>query len=337
MKEVLKVTFAYLAAVIGAGFATGSEAVLYFVRYGKISFLGLLLTSIGFGIIIYTLLSECVNRSIDSFENLLSVLLKKSQSSFINVIMMLFMIIMLGAMISGFAEMMQSLFGFEKTLSSMLFAFMCAAILMLPDDSIIKWGGYTGMFIVVFIYICSVYMINSRSIKTFSDYGAMSASAIAYTAYNAFAVCPVICKASSSLNSKKQCIKVGVLSGVFSFVALLLIWCLMMMYYNRINLGAMPMITLAARQGRAFCILYSVVVFAAILSSAVANAYGISLKLSNIIKNKNKVILYTILPGWFVASVSFTDIVDKLYRYLGFVSVAVLIIIIIKIKKNGDN
>ena len=337
LKSVLKVTFAYLAAVIGAGFASGSEVVLYFIRYGKISIIGIALTAVGFGLVIYNVLVACLCNNINSFESLAKRFLTQKQASIINIIMVVFMVIMIGAMISAFSEMVWQLFEINKRISSVIFALVCAYVIVLPGESIIKWGGYIGLFIVVFICLSCVYMINFRTVKVFSPMTSMSLSAGVYTAYNAFAVLPVVCKASECMKTKKECRQAGMLSALFSFLSLLLIWSLIMIYYGKIDLGAMPMLTLAARQGTWFKNLYAVIVIAAVLSSAVANSYGIYLKLDKTLKTSYKKIILSILPGWLVASMSFTYIVDKLYRIIGFISIVIIGYILIKIKKNDDN
>ena len=337
MKGVLKVTFAYLAAVIGAGFASGSEILVYFVRYGKNSIIGIVVASILFGLIIYYLLSACVQNKITSFDLLSKTFLDKTTDKFTGVVMIIFMIIMLGAMISGFAEMTWSVLGIKRSVSSLLFTIACAFILCMPEEKIIKWGGYAGLFIVAFICICSIYMINFRAVKVFATSIPAVASSFVYTAYNALAVCPVICSAAADIKTKMECKEVGVLSGIFSFCALFLIWSLLMIYYGKIELGQLPMITLASRQGVWLRNIYAVTIIVAVLSSAVANAYGLCLKFSSLFKSKRNTLLFVLLSGWIVASVSFINIVDKLYRYVGIISIIILINLILKIKKNSDN
>ncbi len=230
MKSVLKITFAYLAAIIGAGFASGSELLIYFVQYGRLSFLGVVLTSIGFGIIIYHFLYLGHKYKIYSFSKLLC---KFSSSGFAkaqDIFVCVFMAVMLGAMTSGFSQMVWDLWQINKFSSSLFFILLCYLPLVLSGDRIIKWGGYIGGFIVVFICLCCVYMINFRTVKVFSNTASVVSSSLIYTSYNAFAVCPVILSGAKSIKSKKQCIQAGVLSGVFSFAALFLIWCLLMVY-----------------------------------------------------------------------------------------------------------
>lgn len=335
MKNVLKVTFAYIAAVIGAGFASGSEAVLYFVRYGKVSFFGVLLTGVGLGFFSYIILSACKKYNTYSFDELAEIVCGRRLAKVITAFLYVFMLIMLAAMISGCAEMMFGAFGISMTFTSVAFSCLCFFILLMPAEKIIKWCGVAGGFIVVFIIFCCVYMINFRSRNVFSNLGNSLTSAVFYTSYNFFAVCPLLCSAAKDVKDEKECRRVGVLSFLFSFGALFLIWCLIMVYYNKISLGTMPMLTLAKRQGMWFSVLYALVIFVSVLSSAIANAYGIYLKYEGR-KTKGITVLLILLAGWVLSSVGFTNIVGKLYGGVGVVSSLFPLTIFVKKMKNGD-
>ena len=50
MKKDFVVSGVYIAAIIGAGFASGSEFVYYFAKFGKLGFLGIVLSSLLFGL-----------------------------------------------------------------------------------------------------------------------------------------------------------------------------------------------------------------------------------------------------------------------------------------------
>ncbi len=335
LKNVLKVTFAYIAAVVGAGFASGSEAVLYFAKYGKISVFGVILTCIGLGLVSYIILSACKKYNTYSFDELAAVLYGRKASKLICTFLSIFMLIMLAAMVSGFAELCFDMFGISRLITSVIFSCLCFFILMMSGERIIKWGGVAGGFIVVFICACSIYMINFRCQNVFGNLSKSLGSAVLYTAYNSFAVCPLLCSAAKEIKNEAECRKVGVYSTLFSFIALFLIWCLIMTYYNKIPLGEMPMLTLSMRQGMWFSIVYSSVIFISVLSSAIANAYGIYLKYERRGSKKNTVFII-LLMGWVLSSVGFTNIVGRLYGAVGVVSALFPLVIFIKKLKNSD-
>lgn len=334
MKNALKVTLAYLAAVIGAGFASGSETVYYFVRFGNISFIGVLISAVGFGVAAYILLAACKKYKVYSFEELMNILPGKRISGVAGLLMSVFMLILLAAMISAFAEMLYVTANAPKTLSAAAFCVLCYYVLLMPSEKIVKWGGIAGFIIVGMISFCCLYMLKNRTVNVFSDFSPMVLSSSVYTAYNAFAVCPVLCDWGRYLSDKRECKLAGIMSGFFSFIALSLIWIIVSIFYGKINLGELPMLTLAARQGRLFMFLYVFVIFASVLSSAVANAYGISLKYGSVTKSRKTVLAVIMCMGWFLSSLGFTTIVTDLYEYVGYAVLLITVYYIIKIKIN---
>lgn len=57
IRNILSVVCGYAAAVIGAGFASGQEIISFFVKYGKYSIIGVLLSCIIFSVFAYAVLS----------------------------------------------------------------------------------------------------------------------------------------------------------------------------------------------------------------------------------------------------------------------------------------
>ena len=65
IRNILSVVCGYVAAVIGAGFASGQEIISFFVKYGKYSIIGVLLSCVIFSVFAYAVLSVCVEKNIE--------------------------------------------------------------------------------------------------------------------------------------------------------------------------------------------------------------------------------------------------------------------------------
>ena len=77
MKKSVIVSFSYIAAIIGAGFASGAEIVSYFLKYGKQSILGIILSGVLFGVLSYFVLKICVREKISTFSEFLDAIMPK--------------------------------------------------------------------------------------------------------------------------------------------------------------------------------------------------------------------------------------------------------------------
>ena len=322
MKNCLRIAFAYLAAVIGAGFASGSETVNYFLVHGKISFAGIILASAGFGFFSYILLYSCQKAKCFSFYELTKEIMPGYVCRITNTILFLFMLVLLGAMISAFSYMLYEQTGTPKSAGAFLFSALCFLILINDRNKIITINGMLGIFIVFFICLACIYMINFRCVNVFRAAPVkMTVSSAVYTSYNTFSSAPLLCSMAKDLESRKECKAVGIISGSMCFFSLSLIWCIVSVYHGKIFLGEMPMLTIAMRHGPAFSVFYSFIIFISVLTSAVSNGFGLMCG-SGCFKIPGALRLILILfTGIFIASFGFDTIVNKLYAAAGIASI----------------
>ena len=90
-----------------------------------------------------------------------------------------------------------------------------------------------------------------------------------------------------------------------------------------INLGAMPLLTIAMRQSAFIGYLYCITIFISMLTTAVSNSYALILRFSDFTDKKTA--HYLVMASAFLLSgFKFEFIVDKLYRYVGILSVFIL-------------
>ena len=66
MKNISKVIMVIIGTLIGAGFASGREIYLFFLKYGKIGQLGIIISGIFTSLIIYIVLNKVKENKIQS-------------------------------------------------------------------------------------------------------------------------------------------------------------------------------------------------------------------------------------------------------------------------------
>ena len=173
-------------------------------------------------------------------------------------------------------------------------------------------------------------MINNRCVKVFSQYIEMPVAAFSYMSYNIVSVCPFLCSASKSLKNNRDCVCAGIITSVMFLFCLGLIWCILSVYYGKIELGDMPMLTVAARQGKFFGIIYASVIAAAVLTSAVSGGFGIIHCMKNINFSFKTKIFLTVSIGYVLSSIGFNTIVSGLYNVAGIASLILPLKIFLK-------
>ena len=71
MKNSIKAIFVIIGTIIGAGFASGQEIYSFFNVYGVNGILGIVLSCVLIGFVIYRVLIKSKNKEINSYNDLL--------------------------------------------------------------------------------------------------------------------------------------------------------------------------------------------------------------------------------------------------------------------------
>lgn len=106
MKDILKIVFVIIGTLIGAGFASGQEMYVFFFAFGMKGFIGILISSILMGLVIYKVLKIINDHEIKNYKELLEVLIPGENNNkikkIINCLVNLFILITFFIMIAGF-------------------------------------------------------------------------------------------------------------------------------------------------------------------------------------------------------------------------------------------
>ena len=86
MKNCFRVALVIIGTLIGAGFASGQEVYLFFYSYGIRGIIGIFISSILMGVIIYKTLILVKENEINNYRDFLNLIIKKKESNnFLNI------------------------------------------------------------------------------------------------------------------------------------------------------------------------------------------------------------------------------------------------------------
>src|SRR5690606_9550771 len=105
IKMHIKVAAVYIAAVIGAGFASGQEIALFFARYGRAGIWGALLAGFLFSIMGVRIIRLCIYYRVNSYQEALSIVGGRAHL-FLDILYTLFLFISLAVMLAGAGEVL---------------------------------------------------------------------------------------------------------------------------------------------------------------------------------------------------------------------------------------
>lgn len=325
--NILIAAFSVMAAVIGAGFASGQEMLLYFACFGRYGIIGIAVTVVFFGIFIFAVLNTCFKRKITEYDSFLCIFKSQISRTAVKSVTLLFSFAVYGAMLSAAGEMLYDIFGIQKALGALLCTAGAVMLFTFADEKVFTINGILGIALVIVITFCALYMLSYREFHAFSPQYIKSAnSGLIYSGYNLVSLTPVLVTLSKKLKNRSDSPAVSVCVAIMSAVIMVLIFGLLAIYAGKISLGELPMLTLAKRQSPAFATLYAMVLTVAIITTLISSGGGLCNALM-IQKNPLKIALVSSF-AYFLSGLGFSNLVNTAYRVCGIAGFIVCIAIV---------
>lgn len=337
IRNILAVACGYTAAVIGAGFASGQEIVSFFLRYGKCSFVGIILSCAIFSIFSYAVMSRCIEYKISDYDSFLDTLFKRNSAKrVIEYITIAFALCSLCVMTACAGEVGAVLFGVGKIYGAAVFAAVCGIIFVLDGKKIMQINSVLGAVIIFGIIFSCLHILRFREHQAMTNSSAMIISGAVYAGYNLLTAGAVLTGMSRFLRSKGEAIISSAAAGFILMIMITLIWGIIGIYYGKISLGEIPMLTMALRQNILMGILYGIMLIFAVLTTGVANGFVVMDTVGKRMGRRKTAVILVVI-GFCMSGAGFSALVDSVYRICGYAGIAVVSIIVFKSLKNMKN
>lgn len=336
MKNIMIVSYSVIAAIIGAGFASGQEILCYFSIFGKYGALGITVTSLLFIFFIYCVTDVCIKQKYEKYDDFLEVFKHKSSRYITKSVTLVFSLAVYGTMISALAQIMYSAFGIPPQTGAFVCTALSAFLFSKGTEKIFTLNGIIGICLVFLITFSALYMIYYREFHVFSViYSKPIENGLIYSGYNLISLTPVLVSLSKKLNSRTDAFAVSLISGIHTAVIMFFIFSLLCIYQNKIPLGEMPMLTLAKRQNNIFAGFYTFILSSAILTTLFSAGGGIVDALS--LKGKPFSIALISAFAYFLSGLGFSRLINNAYRLCGIAGFFVCISTICAIIKSKSS
>lgn len=333
MTGIFIAAYSFVASVIGAGFASGQEILSFFSVYGRWGILGIVLAAGIIGWFAFFVLNICSQERIEEYNVILNRLMSKKMMSASRMLTIIFLICSYSAMIACFGEMMYMIFDINKLWASVIFTGICTIVICMGADRALKLNGILGIITVTGIIAAVLYLLRFREHQTMSNAASAVISGAGYSGYNLIGAGVILAKLSKNIKTRNDALLTGIIISVSLAVMMGLIYWIISIYYKYINLGEVPMLTLALRENKAITYFYFVMLFLAVLTTAVSDGVGINELIG--VKPSFGVIISLIALA--VSGVGFSNVINTAYRICGYLGMAVIIYIIINLKKIKKN
>lgn len=316
--SILAVSALYVAAIIGAGFASGKELTTFFVVYGKAGALG-----IGVSLIFLTLgtgltLSYCEKNQAESYKALGGIFGPRG-AVFFELIYSFFLLIGAAAMFAGSAALVES--GVWSLIFRMSTAFLVFWVLKSGVESTLTKGRFLTPVLVLSLLTFALLRLGEQPI-TFTKLrqeGAFSAGLL-YGSYNLGFAMAVLASIHHTLQTKKERWLVALISNAILGVCLLVLYLALGSLSHLQLQEPLPILNLLTNRGLAASYIYRVILWGAMYSTALANVLALASWFKATTKVKwNQSLLFITIIAFFSSYLGFSSLIEVAYPFLGLV------------------
>ena len=327
MREILKVVFVIIGTMIGAGFASGQEIYLFFFSHGIKGLIGILISSIIIGIVIYKTLKIINKYGIETYKDFLEILIKKNKkfNKIINLIINIFILITFFIMVAGFGAYFEQELGINSLIGSTILAIITFIVFMTSIKGVVKANEILVPILIGFLVIIGIINLSDLpSIEEFQNYIINTnetkyyLNAILYSSYNSILLIPVLLTLKNYIKDKKQIAKISIISSIIIFILSIIIFLLLVQVDVDITKLEMPAVYVVSNTFRSLKYIYGFIILGSIFTTTISLGSSFLQNTTKTKKSYTQVALIMCITSVLISKIGFSNLVNLLYPVFGY-------------------
>lgn len=337
IRNSLSIAGAFVAWIIGSGFATGQEVLQFFTSYGYHSYLVVAINLIGFLVIGYLLMSTGhEHRSIKHF-NHYTYYCGKKVGQFYNWASTGILLFLLPVLLSGAGATLYEYYGISKPLGSAIMAILILTAYLSGFDRLIKVVSSLGPLIIAFSLVVGLITI-MRDYSLFShvpDYqptlslkqntSHWSISALLYLGLNLFPGSTFITRLGMAGITNKE-VRLGAILGAgFLMFSVGIVNTAILLHGNVTAALDIPVLYLARQISIVLGAVFAIVLTLGIFTSSSVVMWSICSRFTNLHRRGEVIVSSGILLVSFIVSLfPFDQLISTFYPIIGYIGLVFL-------------
>ncbi|WP_051404888.1 YkvI family membrane protein [Bacillus cihuensis] len=348
LKQVIAFSGAFIAFLIGSGFATGQEIMQYFVAYGYMGVAGAVVVFLLFMYVGVSFITTGYERKFPKPNDIYTYYCGKTIGKFFDYFSILFIYLSFIVMIGGAGATLKQQYDLPISVGGIGMAVLVGVTVILGLNKIVDVIGKIGPVICVMAILLGISAIimnpsglgNATQIIPNLDLLKASSNWIfAAASYVGFCMLWLAAFMSSmgATAVNKKTASLGAIFGALGFsVAVIVLTIGLMANIQQVEGALVPTLILAGNIHPSVAILFSLTVAGGIYTTAVPLLWTVSSKIADDKSSKFKyVTLILAVIGLFVGlNIPFDRLINIVYVINGYVGVLLLVLMIIKSIKN---
>lgn len=332
--QILQVAFTYMGTIVGAGFASGKEILLFFTRYGWLATVTIAAATVLFVWLGIKLMNVAHEIGATSYEDLNKELFGARMGQWISLITLVVLFGVTSVMLAGAGSLFVEHLGIPYQIGLFLTLILTYLLLQRGMNAILAVNSIVVPVMLLFTFAI---VWTTGKLPGSDNWLVLEGSfswhrtwfdAVLYTAYNLALAQAVLVPLGRAVSDKSVRYWGGLLGGVGIGGLLLACHFALSAQMPGITAYEIPMGHLIGPLGRTVQGLYILVIFGEILTTFLSNVYGIALQLQERTKVRIGLIIPGILAGcYLVSQIGFGQLLEVLYPSIGLVSLIWLVMV----------
>ncbi|MFP3391154.1 hypothetical protein [Brevibacillus sp. SIMBA_040] len=327
-----QIAFTYIGTVVGAGFASGKEIVEFFVQYGTQGLVGILLATALFAWAGIQIMLISYRTQANSYQEVSTYLFGHPFGTVFNTLLLTVLLGTTSVMLAATGAIFMESFQLSPQLGiwiSMIMIFFVTrkGLFAIHHVNSIFVPALIAFTFLVFLYT-KPWENTSVTLESLRPLAWLS-SPLYYVALNVSLTQAVLIPIGRHSKNEKPLIAGGIIGGLGIGLLLLLAYSSLSANMPGIQRAEMPMIALLQGAGKGIPLLFSLLVYAEIFSTLVANVFGLSEQIRQVTRLRGPTILLGILGiSYFISFVGFSSLLRFLYPLFGQLVVFFLVMLV---------
>ena len=332
MRNILKVVFVIIGTMIGAGFASGQEVYLFFFSYGIEGMIGLIISGLIIGFVIYKTFQILDKYGTGTYKEFLDILIQKDGKikPIINNIINLFILITFFIMIAGFGAYFEQELGINSLIGSSILAVVTFVVFMTSVKGVVKANELLVPILIGFLVVIGLINLKDIHLLELGNYiiktneSSFFLSAVLYSSYNSILLIPVL-----------LILKIAIISTIVIILLSIVVFLLLVRVDVEISRLEMPAVYVVTNMFSVLKYIYGFIILGSIFTTAISLGTSFLQNTTKSKKSYTQIGAIMCITSVLVSKIGFSNLVSLLYPifgYLGLLQILKLGITRVRIK-----
>lgn len=328
----------YIGTIVGAGFATGKEIVIFFSMHGPLGTIGILLSGSLFILMGTKIMIISAQIQAYSYQQLNEYLFGNRLGKLINGFIFIVVISITAVMLSGAGALFREQLYLPHQLGIIMTLVLCYLIVRRGISGIFVINAYLVPILIIFCLFIGGVIFSSHShlfIEKMVPHLLLTpsrwfVSAITYVSFNLMAAQVVLVPLGTEIKDE-QILKWGGFFGGFGLCLLLLLSHFSLSVFPNVFEQQIPMAGIVKHLGVAIHFLFIFIIYGEIFNTVVGNVFGMTRQLKAVLNIQQKyTMLFMMSIIFFISQINYGKLLTILYPLFGYISLIFLLFLLIK-------